>query len=105
MIRGPPVLTLTDTLVPYTTLFRSRSFDQSRIVSRTVFCGAAGFCISCSSVALQDDGKAPLGVRIELLGGALQELVTANLGRSGFAHNHAFETPLVENIQQHHTLL
>src|SRR3546814_9808674 len=66
-----------------------RSFDQSRIVSRTVFCGAAGFCISCSSVALQDDGKAPLGVRIELLGGALQELVTANLGRSGFAHNHA----------------
>src|SRR3546814_10093996 len=74
-----------------------RSFGQSRIVSRTVFCGAAGFCISCSSVALQDDGKAPLGVRIELLGGALQELVTANLGRSGFAHNHAFETPIVEN--------
>ncbi len=26
-------------------------------------------------------------------------------GRSGFAHNHAFEMPLVENIQQHHTLL
>src|SRR3546814_16247875 len=82
-----------------------RSFDQSRIVSRTVFCGAAGFCISCSSVALQDDDKAPLGVRIELLGGALQELVTANLGRSGFAHNHAFETTLVENIQQHHTMI
>src|SRR3546814_14332113 len=32
MMRRPPISTLTDTLFPYTTLFRSPSFDVSRFL-------------------------------------------------------------------------
>src|SRR3546814_4094551 len=42
MIRRPPRATRTDTLFPYTTLFRSVSFDSCRVPANAVLGGEAG---------------------------------------------------------------
>src|SRR3546814_10831757 len=42
MIRRPPISTLTDTLFPYTTLFRSDADARSCKIPREVFAGSGG---------------------------------------------------------------
>src|SRR3546814_15030966 len=55
MIRLPPRSTRTDTLFPYTTLFRSTSYDGYSALPRQVM---AGYALMASDV-LEDCGGAP----------------------------------------------
>src|SRR3546814_18118487 len=52
MVRRPPISTRTDTLCPYTTLFRSSSCRSSSIWSKL----ASGSFIAATSLLLRDTG-------------------------------------------------
>src|SRR3546814_18605871 len=77
MIRRPPRSTRTDTLFPYTTLFRSADFDHEpldRAIAPTTMLGTVGRYADVAAAALflvSDQSRYITGANIPVEGGAL----------------------------------
>src|SRR3546814_19929160 len=82
MIRRPPRSTLTDTLFPYTTLFRSHDYLCRRLLSRAALVGtrAALFAAHGQLALLARDARARLLRRLDVGSG---DHAGADVARSG----------------------
>src|SRR3546814_7284222 len=84
MIRRPPRSTLTDTLFPYTTLFRSGGNMEGKEV-RFGIANSALFAVittaaSCGAVIAMHDSFTPLGGMVPMINMMLGEIIIGGVG-------------------------